>query len=183
MELLIILIVLLPLLKAQSNEPETLFNLTMSSIPELVEPKNQDHEIKDVLETTEQPLKATLFPPIRCLNCSVCFPNEGKTRNSKGKKMCHIRPGILHGCISIFFKYSNAAGGPDGFMVRTCISDLDEDGREYCKNNKKLCEQCFEDDCNYVDINKNGLVTGGGTRIMASILVIFSLTSCLLRNA
>jgi len=188
MELLIILIVFVPLLKAQSNEPEITFNLTtdvMSSvfIPEILDPKKQDHENKTVLKTTEQPLKTTIFPPIRCLSCSHCFPNEGKTRNSKEKKMCPIKPGILHGCISIFFKYSNAAGGPHGFMIRTCISDLDEDYREYCKKNKKLCEQCFEDDCNNVDINKNGLVTGGGTRIIASILVIFSLTSFLLRNA
>ncbi|XP_044250947.1 uncharacterized protein [Drosophila takahashii] len=177
MELLIknvILIVLLPLLEAQYNAQSSAF------IPKIIKPKKQEHENKEILAATEEPITTTVFPPLRCLSCAYCSPKEGKTRNSEGKKMCPIKLGELNGCISIFFNFTNTAGGPHGFMVRSCLSDLDEGSREYCKKNEKYCDKCFDDDCNYVDITKDGLVTGGGTQIMASIILILNLIGWLL---
>ncbi|XP_043950403.1 uncharacterized protein LOC122818865 [Drosophila biarmipes] len=184
MDPLIIFVILIPLIEAQDDEPGNSFNLTtdvMGSVitPDIVKIENQVSENEEVLDATEQSLTTTVFPPIRCLSCAYCGPSEGKSRNSKGKKMCPIRLGEVQGCLTVFFISPNTAGGPVGFLVRSCISDQDEDGREYCKKNKKLCEVCFDDDCNYVDITKDGLETGGGSRIMAPLLVIISLTGCL----
>ncbi|XP_041675706.1 LOW QUALITY PROTEIN: uncharacterized protein LOC121530546 [Drosophila eugracilis] len=166
----ILLIALLPLLKAQEEQ----------TFSREINISNKEYENMDILATTEETITTTVFPPLRCLNCKFCFPNEGKTRKNKGKKMCPIKLGELNGCISIYYSYSSSAGGPDGYMVRSCISDLDEDGQEYCRKNSNLCEKCYDKDCNTVDITKNGLITNGKAQIMASIFVTSTSTVWLL---
>ncbi|XP_039483242.1 uncharacterized protein LOC120446377 [Drosophila santomea] len=136
------------------------------------------------MEETSAPVEgtSTVFPPIRCLSCKYCSPNEDKSKTEKGKKMCPIVLGELNGCVSMFFNFPNSAGGPDGYMERSCISDMDEFSLVHCAKHEKLCEKCFDDDCNYVGIDQHGLVTNAGSRIMYSSLMIFCLTGWLFRS-
>ncbi|XP_044315339.1 uncharacterized protein LOC123037695 [Drosophila rhopaloa] len=179
-----ILIALVPLFKAQqkdqektftvSNDQNTIFPSEGSLIGSTSWPavENQEHENNQILVTTEEPGTTTIYPSLRCLSCKFCSPNEGKTRDSKGKKFCPIHPGVLNGCSSIYFNFSSSAGGPEGYIIRSCISDLSEGDHNYCKINERVCHKCYSDDCNYLDITTNGLVTGGGARIMVSMFLV-----------
>jgi len=174
----IILLTILSVLEVQGLYQQQ----TSTVLPTVKSTMSSDHTTG--MEETSSPVEetTTLSPPIRCLSCKFCSPNEGKTRTRKGKKMCHIKLGELNGCVSMYFNFNSSAGGPDGFMVRSCISDMDESSLEHCEKHAELCERCFEDDCNYVEIDKNGLATNAGSRIIYSSLMIFCLTGWLFRS-
>ncbi|XP_052854549.1 uncharacterized protein LOC128263509 [Drosophila gunungcola] len=177
-----ILVALLPLFKAQDKNHEDTLNVTnienniITSGESLIASTswpaidNQQHEDEDILITTQEPVEQTLSPLLRCLSCKFCAPYEGKSLNEKGKKWCPLRPGVLNGCISIYYNFSSNAGGPEGYINRSCFSDLSESDLEYCKKHEKVCHKCYSADCNNMDITSNGLVTeeGGGARILVS---------------
>ncbi|XP_041566512.1 uncharacterized protein LOC121467886 [Drosophila elegans] len=141
------------------------------------------HEDNVILITTEEPVEQTLSPLLRCLSCKFCAPYEGKSLNEKGKKWCPLQLGVLNGCISIYYNFSSNAGGPEGYINRSCFSDLNESDLEYCKKNEKVCHKCYTADCNNIDITSNGFETDGGegARMMVSkFLMIASSIGCLL---
>lgn len=122
---------------------------------------------KKANETDIQP-----FPPIRCLGCDQYCKSfdDGMDENGKGTRLCHVKPGVLHGCISIFM-YG---------LRRKCVTEMDMKEKAYCeeKENAHLCIKCAEPDCNNVKLTTDGVQKDGCAPVSTSLLLLLS--TCLI---